>query len=331
MGLDIGSGFVKIAEVDHGGDCPELSRAAMRPMPRGAVVDGEVVDPLRVVDAVHEVLDDAGMESAEVVTALGGHDVFIKKVEMPRTKGSDAHRAIRREAERHVPFDIESVQLDFQILRNRDAGSRMDVLLVAAKRERVEERVALLAEAGVKVALMDVEAFALHNAFAHNYPGAATGVVALVNVGHEITNISIQRDGAPALTRDFPVGSGRLGASLRAERGSSADGPDRARDSVADNIAMGIERVFALLRTHRPGTGVGRIFLSGGGACTPGIPEALARGIKVETHLVNPFQRVRVRAGACSDDVVGEAAPMLLLALGLALRAPGRGRRTSQP
>ena len=306
MGLDIGSGFVRIAEVDHGGDRPELSRAAMRPMPRGAVVDGEVVEPLRVVDAVHEVLDEAGIESAEVVTALGGHDVFIKKVEMPRMKSSDARRAIRREAARHVPFDIESVQLDFQILRNRDAGSRMDVLLVAAKRERVEERVALLAEAGVKVALMDVEAFALHNALAHNYPGAATGVVALVNIGHEITNISIERDGTPALTRDFPVGSRRAGAL----------------DSAADGIATGIERVFALLKTRRPGMGMGRIFLSGGGACTPGMAEALARRIKVETHLVNPFQRVRVRADASSNDVVGEAAPMLFLALGLALRVP---------
>ena len=306
MGLDIGSGFVRVAEVDHGGDRPELSRAAMRPMPRGAVVDGEVVEPLRVVDAVHEVLDEAGIESAEVVTALGGHDVFIKKVEMPRMKSSDARRAIRREAERHVPFDIESVQLDFQILRNRDAGSRMDVLLVAAKRERVDERVALLAEAGVKVALMDVEAFALHNALAHNYPGAATGVVALVNVGHELTNISIERDGTPALTRDFPVGSRRAGAL----------------DSAADGIATGIERVFALLKTRRPGMGMGRIFLSGGGACTPGMAEALARRIKVETHLVNPFQRVRVRADASSNDVVGEAAPMLFLALGLALRVP---------
>ena len=306
VGLDIGSGFVKIAEVDHGGDRPELSRAAMRPIPRGAVVDGEVVEPLRVVDAVREVLDDAGVESAEVVAALGGHDVFIKKVEMARMKRSDARKAIREEAARHVPFDIESVQLDFQILGNHDADSRMDVLLVAAKRERVEERVALLADAGVKVALMDVEAFALHNAFAHNYPGASTGVVALVNVGHELTNISIQRDGAPALTRDFPVGTRRLGEL----------------DAAADGIAMGIERVFALLRTRRPGTGMGRIFLSGGGACTPGMAEALARRVKVETHLINPFQRVRVRDGARSDGALGEAAPILFLALGLALRAP---------
>ena len=122
MGLDIGSGFVKIAEVDHGGDRPELSRAAMRPIPRGAVVDGEVVEPLRVVDAVREVLDDAGVESAEVVAALGGHDVFIKKVEMARMKRSDARRAIREEAARHVPFDIESVQLDFQILGKIHVG-----------------------------------------------------------------------------------------------------------------------------------------------------------------------------------------------------------------
>ena len=187
------------------------------------MVDGEVVEPLRVVNAVREVLDDARVESAEVVTALGGHDVFIKKVEMAPMRRSEARRAIRKEAARHVPFDIESVQLDFHILGNHDADSRMDVLLVAAKRERVEERVALLADAGVKVASMDVEAFALHNAFAHNYPGASTGVVALVNVGHELTNISIQRDGAPALTRDFPLGSRRHGEL----------------DDAADGIAMG--------------------------------------------------------------------------------------------
>ena len=306
MGLDIGSGFVKFAEVDHRGDRPELVRAAVRPVLRGAVVDGEVVEPLRVVDAVHGVLEDAGLETAEVVAALGGHDVFIKKIEMARTKKSDVPRAIRREAARHVPFDIESVQLDFQILGDHDVDSRMDVLLVAAKRERVEERVALLADASVKVALMDVEALALHNAFAHNYPGASTGVVALVNVGHGLTNISIQQDGALALTRDFPVGARRAGDL----------------DAAAEGIAMGIERVFALLRTRRPGTGMGRIFLSGGGACEPGMAEALARRVKIETHLINPFQRVRARDGAGTSGVLSEAAPMLFLALGLALRAP---------
>ena len=335
VGLDIGSGYLKLTEVDHGGDHPEVCRLAVRPMPRGAVVDSEVVDPDRVADAVRGLMQDAGVKSREVVTALGGHDVFIKKLEMARVKGSGAGKAIRYEAERHVPFDIESVQLDFQILRPHDTDARMEVLLVAAKRERVDARVALLADAGVKASLMDVEAFALHNAFAHNYPGAAEGVVALVNIGHDVTNINILGDGIPMLARDIPFGSRGFGDALRREHGLSVeqvegvlqgrgalDGMDRAMDTAADGVAVGIERATAFLGSRRPGAGMGRIFLSGGGACMPGLADSLARRIRVETRVVNPFERVPLRAGVRGSRVLVEAAAMLCLALGLALRAP---------
>lgn len=331
VGLDIGSGFVKLALVDHGGDGPEVGKLAVRPTPRGAVVDGEIVDRKSVAETVRELMREGRIKRREVVAALGGHDVFIKKVGMRRMKAGEARRAIRREAERHVPFDLEGVLVDYQILRPRETDAQMEVLLTAAKRERVKDRLALLAEAGVRASVMDVEAFALHNALSHNYPEAADGVVALVNVGHDVTNLNVVEGGVPVLTKDLPLGSRKVAESLQREFGLSDGEAQRVLQGrqpmegiqrvVADGVAVGIRRASAYFGARKPDAGIGRIFLSGGGACMPGMAEALAERVNIETRLVNPFERVPLRAGAGGRRVIARAAPMLFLPVGLALRA----------
>ena len=333
IGLDIGSGFVKVVEVDHSGDQPEVVRVAMRPLLPDAIVEGEIMDYGLVSDTVRGLFQEIGVKNAEVVTAIGGHDVIIKKIEMDRMKESDAREVIRWEAEQHVPFDIKSVELDFQILNPHEEGLLMEVLLVAAKRELVDNKVGLLQDAGINPVIIDVDAFALHNAFEHNHPEAMEGIIALVNVGHETTNVNILEGGVPILTRDIPFGSRRIREDLQRERGLTAeqaedvvqaretvDDLDRFVDSSADEVAVGIERASAFLMTRDDGETLGRIFLSGGGARVPGMVESLGRRMNVETHLVNPFERVPVRADAAGTVSIDEAAPMLLLPLGLALR-----------
>jgi type IV pilus assembly protein PilM len=334
IGLDIGSGFVKVVEVDHSGDQPEVVRVAMRPLLPDAIVEGEIMDYGLVSDAVQGLFQELRMKGAEVVTAVGGHDVIIKKIEMDRMKESDAREVIKWEAEQHVPFDIKSVELDFQILDPAGDGLQMEVLLVAAKRELIDNKVGLLQDAGVEPVVIDVDAFALHNAFEHNYPEAQEGIVALVNVGHETTNVSILEDGVPILTRDIPFGSRKIREDLQRERGLTADQAEdvvQARETAADlgtfvqasadEVAVGIERASAFLMTREDGNSVGRIFLSGGGARIPGMSQSLAQRMNVQTQLVNPFERVPVRPGAAEGFSLDEAAPMFLLPLGLALRA----------
>ncbi len=333
VGLDIGSGFVKVVEVDHSGDQPEVVRVAMRPLLPDAIVEGEVMDPGLVADTIKGLFQEVGLKTRDVITAVGGHDVIIKKIEMDRMKESEAREVIRWEAEQHVPFDIKSVELDFQILNPLEEGLQMEVLLVAAKRELVDNKVNLLADAGLSPSVIDVDAFALHNAFEHNYPEAMEGIVALVNVGHETTNVNILEDGIPILTRDIPFGSRRVREDLQRERGLTAEQaedvvqgreeiPDLARfvESSADEVAVGIERASAFLMTRQSGGGLGKIYLSGGGARIPGMTETLASRMNVETHLVNPFERTPVRPDAAVHLDLEEAAPMLLLPLGLALR-----------
>ena len=304
----------------------------MRPLVADAIVEGEVMDPGLVADTVRGLFQEIGLKSKDVITAVGGHDVIIKKIEMDRMKESDAREVIRWEAEQHVPFDIKSVELDFQILP-LDEGLQMEVLLVAAKRELVDNKVSLLLDAGLSPVAIDVDAFALHNAFGHNYPEAMEGIVALVNIGHETTNVNVLEDGNPILTRDIPFGSRRVREDLQREKGLTAEqaedvvqGREEQGDlgslveSSADEVAVGIERASAFLMTRQDGGGLGRIYLSGGGARIPGMADALSRRMNLEADMVNPFEQVPVQPAASETILLEEAAPMLLLPLGLALR-----------
>lgn len=343
LGLDVGSGHVKLVEVDHRGSEPRVTRAAARPVPSGAVADGEVADPELLADAIRELVQESGAQTRNAVAALGGHHVFVKKVEMPAER-ADFGKAMRKEAERHVPFDIGGVELDFHVLGGAPTGKRaakdsddpVEVLLVAAKREVVDERVALLAQAGLCAVVMDVEAFALHNAFMHSHPQAAQGMVALVDAGHEKTSVSIAENGVPLLSREVAAGCRSLQGSLEREMGlpparaeavargrEPLDGLARFVDAMAQELADAVERTSAFLAKRRSAMGLGRIFLSGGAACVPGLVEGVANRAAVETRLAAPFLHARFAPGApCTGLSLEESAPMLLLPLGLALRSP---------
>ncbi len=335
IGLDIGSGFVKLVEVDHSGDQPEVVRVAMRPLVPDAIVEGEVMDSGAVADTVRDVIELTALKSASVVTGVGGHAVIIKKIEMDRMPESDARQVLPFEAERHVPFDIQSVQLDLQILDPEGTDPKMEVLLVAAKRDLIDDRLSLLGEAGVQPRVVDVDAFALHNAFEHNHPEVRQGIVALVHVGHEMTNVNILVEGTPILTRDIPFGSRSIREDLQRERGLTAEEAEevvQGRKTLPDlrifvergveDVAMGVERAAAFLLTRESGEQLGRVFLSGGGARIPGLAEVLGARMGVETQVANAFARLPVRAGAASGIDLDQSSPMMQLSVGLALRKP---------
>src|SRR5205809_2911775 len=207
VGLDIGSGIIEVAVVDHSGSEPELVKVATTEVAADAIVEGEVMDPGIVAEAIRGLFATAGVKQKSVVTAVGGRDVIVKKIQMDRMKEGDAREVIRWEAEQHVPFDMANVELDFQILDPDAEGLQMNVLLVAAKRELAESRVGLLSEAGLAPSIIDVDAFAIHNAVELNHPDAMQALVGLVHIGHDVTNVNILEDGIPGLTRERPVGT----------------------------------------------------------------------------------------------------------------------------
>jgi type IV pilus assembly protein PilM len=292
------------------------------------------MDPGIVADAIRNVCQAAGVKSKDVATAVGGRDVIIKKIQIERVKEQQAREVMRWEAEQHVPFDMESVELDFQILDPYADGMEMSVLLVAAKRDLVSNKISLLNDAGLSPTLVDVDAFALHNAFEANYPDAMDGVVALVNIGHEVSNINILDNGIPVLTRDITVGTRRFREDLQRERGLSADdseallrGYDRSPhlDSVlatrGEEIAIGIERAAAFLASSsRSGELLKAVYTCGGGSRIPGLNDVLASRLRHRVEQASPLARLRVKHGALDSVVTDEVAPLLMLPIGLALR-----------
>ncbi len=334
VGLDIGSGLVKVAVVDHGKGEPELAKVVVMPLLADAIVEGEIMDPGIVIESVRNAIEAAGVKTRDVVTAVGGRDVIIKKIQIERVKEQQARELMRWEAEQHVPFDMESVELDFQILDPDDEGMEMSVLLVAAKRELIETKIRLLGEAGLSPMIVDVDAFALHNAFEVNHPDAMTGVVGLINIGHEVTNINILDDGVPILTRDITVGTRRFREDLQRERGLGSEeaelllrGFDRSPDLDAvietrgEEIAVGVERAAAFLASSsRSGSQMRAVYTCGGGARVPGLTDALATRLRLKVEQANPLANLRVREGALDMLVTDEVAPLLMLPIGLALR-----------
>jgi len=334
IGLDIGSGLIKVAVVDHSRKQPELVKVAITPLLADAIVEGEVMDPGIVSDAVRGALSAAGVKSKNVVTAVGGRDVIIKKIQIERVKEAQARELMRWEAEQHVPFDMESVELDFQILDPDGGGDEMQVLLVAAKRELIENKLRILTDAGLTPSLVDVDAFALHNAFELSHPDAMSGIVGLVNIGHEVTNINVLDEGVPILTRDITVGTRRFREDLQRERGLGVDeadqllqGYDRSPhldaviESRGEELAVGVERAAAFLASSARTGQLRAVYTCGGGARIPGLNEALANRLRIRVEQANPLANLKVRDGAFGSLVTDEIAPLMMLPIGLALRS----------
>ncbi len=334
VALDIGSGLIKLVVIDHGSGEPVLTKVAFTSVVDGAIVEGEVMDPGIVADAVRGLLSTAGVKAKKVVTAVGGRDVIIKKISMDRMKEGEAREQIRWEAEQHVPFDMDNVELDFQILDPDGEGLQMAVLLVAAKRELVETKQTLLSDVGLEASVIDVDAFALHNAFELNYPDAMRGVVGLVNIGHETTNVNILDEGVPVLTRDIMIGTRRFREDLQRERNMSADEADQLLRgfernealepllaSRGEELAVGIERAAAFLQSSsRSASGLARIYTSGGGSRIPGLNRILADRLRLPVQTANPLERLQVADGVFDTMSLDEVAPLLMLPVGLALR-----------
>ena len=205
----------------------------------------------------------------------------------------------------------------------------MNVLLVAAKRDLVDAKLRILADAGVTPTIVDVDAFALHNAFEVNYPEAMKGFVGLVNIGNEITNVNIMDDGVPVLTRDLPIGTRRFSEDLQRQQGMAARdaenmirGYDRHAqlDAVlsarVDEIAVGVERAAGFITSSRSNTQLRAVYICGGGSRTPGLAEILADRLRITVEHANPLARLNIRDGAFDTLTTDEVAPLLMLPIG---------------
>ncbi len=342
VGLDIGSSTIKMVELKEKKEGQyQLVRLGVEPLSPEAIVDGSIMDSSLVVDAIQKLTQQTGVKAQNFATSVSGHSVIIKKIQLPNMAADELAESIQWEAEQHIPFDINDVRLDYVILSGDEPGrDDMDVLLVAVKREKVNDYVSVISQSTKNPVVVDVDAFALQNAYELNYDLDPLKNVALINMGAGVTNINIIARGQSVFWRDISFGGNQFTEGLQREfnlsfdqaellkRGQAAGpyGPADARkilDAVSVEMANEIQKTFDFFGATSSEGPVDELILSGGCALTPNLQEVLRERFGVPTEMLNPFRRVQAKESDFNRDWLNTIAPMLAISVGLAIRRQG--------
>lgn len=337
VGLDIGSYAVKVCEfTDTGKDGKKLLKLGSASLPEGAMADGILQDPGAVGQVIANLFANLKITSKRVAISMSGYSVIVKKINLAVMSDKDLANHIHSEAEQYIPFDIDDVYLDFQDLKtNTETSDRTDVMLVAAKREVVDAYLNMLAEIGLQAVVVDVDAFALENAFA--WSGRIDENVALVDIGASKMSINILAHGTSILARDVVMGSRQITEQIHDQCGFA---PDKAEAVKVGRIEPGgqqdcLEEVFArnctqwileikkaldfYLAGHAE-EGIDRLVLSGGGARIKGLGQLLTEETGIKTEIFDPFVMAEIDQDKIDSAYVKHIAPEMAVAAGLAIR-----------
>jgi type IV pilus assembly protein PilM len=343
MGLDIGSSAVKAIELKPYRKGYRVSAIGVEPLPPDSIVDGAIIDGGAVADAVRRLFENKQFTSRDVAASLSGNSVIVKKITLPAMTEQELGESIYWEAEQYIPFDIQDVNLDYEILSPPGAGpgqGTMDVLLVAAKKDKIADYTNCITQAGRTPVVVDVDAFALQNAYEVNYGFQPGEVVALLNAGASATNINILNGAQSVFTRDISMGGNAFTEAVQRElglpyelaeqlkKGQEVEGAsyDEARPvlkAMTDNILLEVEKTFDFFKATASSDRIDRIVLSGGGSRVDGFGEALAARFNTEVIAFDPFRQVSVDAARLGLSSLEEVAPLAAVAVGLALRKVG--------
>ena len=342
VALDIGSSSIKLVEsvVDRNGYL--VVKLASVELPDNAIQNNMVVDPKSVADVIRALIRDNGVSAKQVIAAVPGRAVIMKKVQMPVQEEAELEANIEFEAQNVIPENLENVNLDHQVLTKTDDGNKMEVLLVAVKKEIVNSYTDAIEAAGLQPAVMDVDYFALENMFEANYADdGSRGVVGLIHIGAQNTSISLLQNGVSIFTGDLSIGGAYFSESLAAQ----ANIPLAAAESfkltghseqtrgldlatlvrpVAEELAEEIRRTVSLYGAvpSEEGDGLKMIYLSGGGAKLNGLRSLIEERLGVPARLSEPFRGFTVGKNIDREYLL-ECAPSFAVAAGLSIRRPG--------
>ncbi len=337
VGLDIGSSAVKAVELRQTASGYKVAAIGSEPVPPHCIVDGAIVDGGAVADVIRQVFEKNNFKATEVVGSLSGNAVIVKKIVLPQMTEEELAEAIYWEAEQYIPFDIQDVNLDYQMLAAGPDRGTMAVLLVAAKKEKIADYTGVISQAGRVPVVVDVDAFALQNAYEANYGIDLARVVVLVNAGASAININIIEGGQSLFTRDISIGGNAYTEALQKELGLSFEKADlvkrgvpvegaRADDvdpiirTVTETLLLEIERTFDFFKATAASDRIDELVVSGGAAGIDGFNQAFEARFNLPVTAFDPFRQIAFDTSKFSAERRAELAPTIAVAVGLALR-----------
>lgn len=338
LSVDIGSSSIKIIEIRGRAAQLQLTNAGAIPTPASAIQNNMVYETRAVADAVRALVDSHGVRARKVITAVPGPAVIIKRVTLPAQSPQELENTILFEAGNFIPEDLENVNLDYQITDYLDDGKRMEVLLVAAKKDIVSSYTETVRAAGLVPIIIDVDYFALENMFEINYEPAAEQAIALVNIGARYSSINILKGGRSTFTGDVPVGGRDITEALMRDLGLSAEDAEVLKASgtsdkvdaeqaaavsasAAASVIEEIHHALSFFWTAATDETIDAVYLSGGVARMPSLAHQLSERVQAPVEIANPFSHVTIDPNIDVPELRQEASEFAV-ALGLAIRRP---------
>jgi type IV pilus assembly protein PilM len=338
VGLDLGSSSVKVVELRKKGDGYELVNLGMESLGQDTVVDGAIMDSFSVSSAIEKIFSENKIKTKDVATAVSGHSVIVKKITVNVATEDEVLNAVPYEAQQYIPFDMADVNLSYQILGPPQAGPGFDVMLVAVKKDKILNHTNVVRQAGRDPAVVDIDAFALQNAFEVSYEPPPDRMIALLNIGASIMNINIVRGGVPLFTRDVSVGGNQYTDTLQKELDLSYEDAEKLKQgkevgnvapgamtphirSVSEILLLEIQKTFDFFRQTTTTENIQQVYMAGGTARIEGLADLLKEEFNIPIEIMNPFQRVDINSSKFDTSYINDIAPRMSVAVGLALRS----------
>lgn len=346
IGLDIGSSSIKVAELRETKKGYALQNFGMAKLPPEAIVDGALMNAAAIVEAIQTLLGERKIKTKDVVTSVSGQSVMIKKIPLPAMTEEELEDQIQWEAEQYIPFDINDVNLDFQILKPGDDAGNMEVLLVAAKKDMINDYMAVITESGLNPVVVDVDAFALENMYEINYQIMENEVLALVNIGASVINILVTKNGQYMFSRDVSSGGKLYSEEIQKQLsvsyeeaemlklgGTAAKGETEevmrrevstVLRSVSEQLAGEIARSLDFYQAAAAEEHINKIWLSGGSCRIPGLAEVIQQKQNIPVEILDPFRNVERNPKQFDPGYLEqEVGPQAAVVIGLATRRVG--------
>ncbi len=343
VGLDIGSSSIKIIHLREDRKGVHLAAFDMAMLPPETVVDGALMNFTAISDKIRELVTASRIRQKDVTFSVSGNSVIIKKISLPEMTREELDESIQWEAEQYIPFDIQDVNVDVQILNPRAGQGQMDVLLVAAKKDVVQDYISVIQEAGLRAKVADVDTFAIQNSFELNYGLPPNETIGLINVGASTININVISNGITTFTRDISMGGALLTGEIQKHLNVSFEEAEHYKTTgeanitnntiarevqrlsarAAQTLVTEVQRSLDFFSATTVNADVTKVYLSGGSAQIGPLIPTLERNLEVPVELVNPFKNIIIDPRKFDVDLLQRMAPVAAVAVGLGLRKPG--------
>jgi type IV pilus assembly protein PilM len=311
----------------------------VEPLPPEAIVDGAIMDSGAVIDAIQRLFQQQKIKTSDVAVGVSGNAVIVKKISLPQMSAEELSESIHWEAEQYIPFDIQDVAIDYEVI-DGGGGGNMDVLLVACKKDKISDYTSVISQAGKTPSIVDVDVFALQNCYEINYGSDPGRVIALLNVGASVMNINIVKGGTSVFNRDIAVGGNQYTDAIQKDLNLSFDQAESLKrggrvegaavenlppilQGVSENIALEVQKTFDFFKATSQEDRIDRVFLSGGTSKVHGLRELIAERFDAGVEIMNPFNNVTYNPRDFDPDFIAEVGPSAAIAVGLAVRRMG--------